>query len=244
MQIDSSGPGATAVTGADARAAPRNHLVYAAPVHQLSLVVAARAWPRVQRAYRFIDLILARRRRGTLAVDKMATSPAPRPRLPDLPAEIWLHIKHYIAFELFSEAQDHFFFEAHGFEDNMLWHELEDPDDAKFIPRIGRARLDCDHLKQCLECQYDIFSTQGRAYAISTNAKVRAVPTVLHSPSGFDLFERLAAADKVWQPVIHLWSPFPPRQLSPSSRITGSALPATISSAPWPLSTPSRTTPT
>jgi hypothetical protein len=43
-------------------------------------------------------------------------------------------------------------------------------------------------------------------------AKVRAVPTVLHSPSGFDLFERLAAADKVWQPVIHLWSPFPPSE--------------------------------
>lgn len=184
MQNDSSGPGATAVTGAGARAwraAPRSHVVYAAPVHTLSLLVAARAWPRIQRAYRFIDLILARRRRGTLAVDRMATASAPRPRLPDLPAEIWLSIKHYIAFELFSEAQDHFLLEAHGFEDNMLWYELDDPNDAKFIHRIGRARLDFDHLKQCRECRYDMCSTQGRASTSRNNAKVRAVRTVLHS---------------------------------------------------------------
>lgn len=85
----------------------RTRLVYAAPVHKISLIIAALAWPRVQSTYRAIDLILARRRNGTLAVVTPACC------LPKVPAEIWNTIKRHIALELFTEEQDHFLCNLH-----------------------------------------------------------------------------------------------------------------------------------
>ncbi|BGP53499.1 hypothetical protein JCM8202v2_001058 [Rhodotorula sphaerocarpa] len=41
---------------------------YGLAIPTTSLIIAARAWPRVKRAFRFIDLISARKKAGTLAV--------------------------------------------------------------------------------------------------------------------------------------------------------------------------------
>lgn len=166
---------APAAVAAAAGAAPRTRLAYAAPVHKLSLLVAAGAWPLVKRTYRFIDLILARRRKGKLAVETRAS--APRCRLPDIPDEIWLAIKQFAAIELFKEEEDRFVFGFHGGSDDGLWDELEDPDGYGFVSRIGRARLDFDHLWGCRMCQLIMLEQEGMVRNFNGNSKVRCAGT-------------------------------------------------------------------
>lgn len=78
-------------------------LVYAAPVHTLSLVIAALAWSRIQGAMNSVDLIVARRGDNSLAVEYTAS------RLPDIPSEIWDVIKEHAEEDLCKAEEDSFF---------------------------------------------------------------------------------------------------------------------------------------
>lgn len=175
MQARSSAPAhapAAAAAAAAAGTAPRTRLVYAMPVHKLSLLVAARAWPLVKRAYLFIDLIIARRRKGQLGVE---TSGSTRRRLPDIPDEIWFAVKQFAAIELFLEEQDRFVFGFHGGSDDGLWDELADPEGFDFIDRIGRARLDFGHLGDCHNCESLMFEQRGMIRTFNEYSQVRCV---------------------------------------------------------------------
>ena len=178
MQTHSSAPAPTAAPAAAtapaaAGDAPQTRLLYAAPVHKLSLVVAARAWPFVKRTYRFIDLILARRAKGQLAVEAGAH------RLPDLPDEIWLAIKQFAANGLFREVEDLIVIGFHGDSDDGLLDELADPKRYGFDSRIGRARLNLYHLSDCDTCSYFMFEQHGmvRTFERSSDghSKVRCI---------------------------------------------------------------------
>ena len=176
MQTRSSAPApapAPIAAAAAAGAAPPVRLMYAAPVHKLSLLVAARAWPLAKRTYRFIDLILARRRKGQLAVEPSGSGP--RHRLPDLPDEIWHAVKRFAAIELYLEEQDRFVFGLHGGSDDGLWDELADPEGFDFIDRIGRARLDFGHLSDCYNCQSLMFEQRGMIRTFNEYSQVRCV---------------------------------------------------------------------
>ena len=171
MQTRSSAPAPTlAAVAATASAALQTRLMYAAPVHKLSLLIVARAWPLVKRTYLFIDLILARRRKGELAVETGASAPR---RLPDLPDEIWLAIKQFATSELVLAEQDRFVFGFHGGSDDGLWDELADPEGFDFIDRIGRARLDFGHLSDCHYCELLMYEQRGMIRTFNHYSQVR-----------------------------------------------------------------------
>lgn len=175
MQTRSSASAATAAAtaatapAAAGDAAPQTRVVYAAPVHKLSLVVAAHAWPLVKCTYRFIDLILARRAKGQLAVEAGAR------RLPDFPYEIWLAIKQFAANELFKEVEDLIVRGFHGDVDDGLWDEFEDPKGFAFDSPIRRARLDLYHLSDCDTCSYFMFEEDGMVRTFNGPSKVRCI---------------------------------------------------------------------
>lgn len=120
----------------------RTRLVYAASVHTLSLIIAALAWPRLRCTYRAIDMILARRRNGTLAVASSAC------RLPKVPAEIWNIIKQYIALALFTEEEDHFLCNLHAAKSRVVSRSISPRPcyDCKLVVQnVGMANLFSKH---------------------------------------------------------------------------------------------------
>ncbi|KAG0665392.1 hypothetical protein C6P46_006839 [Rhodotorula mucilaginosa] len=84
-------------------ATPGSRLVYAAPVHTLSLVIADLAWSRIQGAIKSVDLIVARRGDDSLAVENTASG------LPDVPSEIWDVVKEHAEEDLYKAEEDSFF---------------------------------------------------------------------------------------------------------------------------------------
>ncbi|GAA5982831.1 hypothetical protein JCM10908_006803 [Rhodotorula pacifica] len=165
--------GRSAAPAASASAPGVSRLVYATPVHKLSLIIAARAWPRIKRTYRFISLVQARRAKNTLEID--SSVPKAAKRLPNLPNEIWSNVKKHVTRELFEEEQDRFVFQFHGASDDGLWDELMDPQGfdefTSFDARIGRARLDLKHLKSCDSCSRNLCEESGMIRTFSQHSK-------------------------------------------------------------------------
>ncbi|GAA5872835.1 hypothetical protein JCM3774_006344 [Rhodotorula dairenensis] len=169
----SSAAGSSSSSSAARVAAPRTRLVYGAPVSKLVLVVAARAWPRIKRTHRFVELILARQRKTSLTVAALDTNDpmARRSRLPDVPREIWLTILHLVALELYKEEEDRFVFQFHGVSDDELWDQLQDDHDPGFIDRIGRARLELDHFGHCDTCLRSMCEESGMIRTLNAHSR-------------------------------------------------------------------------
>jgi hypothetical protein len=115
-------------------ATPGSRLVYAAPVHTLSLVIADLAWSRIQGAIKSVDLIVARRGDDSLAVENTASG------LPDVPSEIWDVVKEHAEEDLYKAEEDSFFKWLHS-----EGPALDDSDSENEADGDNRARSISPH---------------------------------------------------------------------------------------------------
>lgn len=87
-------------------------LTYGLPIRALTLLIAGKAWFKIEPAYKAIDLINARRVNGQLRFDETADN-APS-SLAKVPTEIWDIVKQFVGLELYSETEARFVETTHG----------------------------------------------------------------------------------------------------------------------------------
>ncbi|GAA6025564.1 hypothetical protein JCM8202_001244 [Rhodotorula sphaerocarpa] len=152
------------------------HWCYGLAIPTTLLIIAARAWPRVKRAFRFVAMICVRKKAGALVVGRTEksgsecgslvargpasaavgtpaaaaakVSSAARSRLPQVPHEVWALVRQYIIDDLYSQEEDRFVFRTHVRCNDELWEELTEhaASEAGFSDRPVCARLTLEHI--------------------------------------------------------------------------------------------------